>query len=137
MKTRLYLVLCSAVILITQCPALPGPSPASKSTVAEGQAIADENSGTNWLSNGRTYSENHYSPLTSINTTNVKRLGLAWFLDLPNQGSLQATPLAVNGTLYFTGCNGRTFAVDALTGKQLWEFDPDLAHHGPNSNGLE
>jgi quinohemoprotein ethanol dehydrogenase len=93
---------------------------------ADGQAIADEKQGTNWLSYGRTYSENRYSPLTSINEDNVKSLGLAWYLDLPNQGTLEGTPLAVNGTLYFSGTYGKTFAVDARTGRELWEFDPNL-----------
>jgi quinohemoprotein ethanol dehydrogenase len=93
---------------------------------ADGRAIADEKQGADWLSYGRTYSENRYSPLTSINENNVKSLGLAWYLDLPNQGTLEGTPLAVNGTLYFSGTYGKTFAVDARTGRKLWEFDPNL-----------
>jgi quinohemoprotein ethanol dehydrogenase len=92
----------------------------------DGRAIADAQQGANWLSYGRTYSENRYSPLTSINEGNVKDLGLAWYLDLPGQGTLEATPLAVDGTLYFTGTFGKTFAADARTGRKLWEFDPNL-----------
>ena len=45
---------------------------------------------------------------------------------MANQGTLEGTPLAVNGTLYFSGTYGKTFAVDARTGRKLWEFDPNL-----------
>ena len=100
-------------------------------TVVDGRAIADERQGANWLSYGRTYSEGHYSPLSHINAGNVRQLGLAWSLELPGQRTLEATPLAVDGVLYFTGSHGKTFAVDARSGKRLWEFDPDPVHHSP------
>ena len=99
--------------------------------VVDGTALADERNGANWLSYGRTYSEQHYSPLKDINSGNVRQLGLAWFLDLPGQRTLEATPLAVDGVLYFSGTNGKAFAVDARTGRELWEYDPDPAHHSP------
>jgi len=98
-------------------------------TAVDGRAIADESQGQNWLSVGRTYSEAHYSPLASITERNIKELGLAWYLDLPDEGALQATPLAVNGVLYFSGMTGKVYAVDAQSGQQLWVFDPDLVNH--------
>lgn len=99
--------------------------------VVDGRVIADESKGTDWLSYGRTHSEARYSPLTKINDHNVTELGLAWFLDLPGQGTLEATPLAVEGVLYFSGSYGRVFAVDARRGRVLWEFDPNLALNNP------
>ena len=58
----------------------------------------------NWLSNGRTYSEQRFSPLKQINTTNVDELGLAWSLDLKSRTArgLEATPLVVDGVMYTT-----------------------------------
>lgn len=85
--------------------------------------------GTDWPSVGRTPSETHFSPLRGINRGNVRGLGLAWFLDLPDEGPLQATPLAVDRTLFFTGSNGKVYAVDARTGKLRWSVDPDFANH--------
>jgi len=119
----------SACLWLATFPALAG-------TLADTGAIADEQQGVNWLSVGRTYSENHYSPLPDINARNVGRLGLAWYLDLPLQGSLEATPLAVDGVLYVSGANGWVFAVDAKSGQELWQFDPDLAHHAPDPMGV-
>ena len=104
---------------------------AAADTEVDEQAIADERQGDNWLSTGRTYAEHHYSPLTQIARDNVKRLGLAWSLDLPGERTLEAPPLAVDGVLYFSGTYGKTYAVDAHNGRPLWEFDPDLAHHSP------
>jgi len=104
---------------------------AAAETVVDGRAIADEQQGANWLSYGRTYAEHHYSPLTGINAGNVRQLGLAWFVDLPGQRSLETPPLAVDGVLYFSGTYGKTFAVEARTGRELWEFDPDLARNAP------
>jgi quinohemoprotein ethanol dehydrogenase len=100
-------------------------------TIVDGRAIADEKQGSNWLSYGRTYSEHHYSPLTRINSDNVRELGLAWSLDLPGERTLEATPLEVDGVLYFTGTYGKAYAADAKSGRLLWSFDPDFAHYNP------
>ena len=48
---------------------------------------ADDEPG-NWLTHGRTYGEQRYSPLRGIDTGSVKRLGLAWSYDLAmNRGA--------------------------------------------------
>ena len=116
--------------LIGTCTYLAA-SIAPAETLVDGRAIADETQGSNWLSYGRTYAEHHYSPLADINAGNVQNLGLAWSLDLPLQRSLEATPLAIDGILYFSGTYGKVFAVDATSGRHLWEFDPDFANHSP------
>jgi quinohemoprotein ethanol dehydrogenase len=58
-------------------------------------------------------------------------LGLAWSLDLPDEHVLEATPLAVDGVLYFTGSYAAVYAVDAVTGKLLWKFDPQVWKQNP------
>ena len=57
---------------------------------------ADED-GANWLSYGRTYNEQRYSPLTSINDKNVAKLGLQWSADLDTARGQEATPIVVDG----------------------------------------
>src|ERR1700689_364881 len=127
---------CGELLLRAEAALLAGLSivvthTALAQTSVDGRSIADETSGVNWLSYGRTYSEQRYSPLQQVNAGNVKQLGLAWSLELPGQRTLEATPLAIDGVLYFSGTFGKTFAVDARRGTLLWEFDPDLAHHSP------
>ena len=80
----------------------------------------------NWLSHGRTYAEERRSPLRAIDTKNVDKLGLAWFFDLGEPRGLEATPLAVDGVLYFTGTWSVVYAVDGATGQRLWKYDPQV-----------
>ena len=95
-------------------------------TVIDDKYLSEDGDGANWAAYGRNSSEQRYSPLTQINADNVKQLGVAWSLDLPNERSLLATPLAIDGVLYFTASYSRTRAVDAKTGKVLWEYDPKV-----------
>src|SRR5262245_25743086 len=80
--------------------------------------------GEEWLTYGLNYAETRYSPLKQIDTSNVKRLGLAWSLDIGNGGGGQEdTPLISNGVLYAITNWSITFAVDARTGKEKWRWD--------------
>ncbi len=101
-------------------------TPLQAASTVDGAMIADEKAGANWLSYGRTYSEQRYSPLKAINASNVGRLNVAWYLDLPGQKSLLSTPLVVDGVMYFTGSYSVVFAVDTRTGKPLWTYDPKV-----------
>ena len=91
------------------------------------EAIADESQTANWLAYGRTHNERRFSPSDQINTSNVGKLKVDWFLDLPRDVGLVSTPLVVDGTLYFTGTMNVIRAVDAVTGELLWEYDPKVA----------
>lgn len=79
-----------------------------------------------WLSHGRTYDEQRYSPLTQINRDTVERLGMAWYVDLEATRTQEATPIVVDGVMYFTSVWSRVYAVDAATGNVLWKFDPEV-----------
>ncbi|WCT74428.1 PQQ-dependent dehydrogenase, methanol/ethanol family [Sphingomonas naphthae] len=94
---------------------------------------------TNWEAPGGGADEAGYSRLTGITPDNIGKLGLAWSMDLPDEVTLESTPLAVNGILYFSGGYAEVYAVDAATGRQLWKFDPrtwerrpDKFHFGAN-----
>ncbi|MBX9607426.1 MAG: PQQ-dependent dehydrogenase, methanol/ethanol family [Gammaproteobacteria bacterium] len=104
--------------------ALLAGSAQAADTVVDDAYLANGGDGGNWPAYGRTSTEQRYSPLDQINAGNVKKLGIEWVLDLPKERSLIATPLVVDGVIYFTGSYSHTYAVDARTGKQLWEFDP-------------
>jgi PQQ-dependent dehydrogenase (methanol/ethanol family) len=79
-----------------------------------------------WLSVGRTYDEQRFSPLKSINTGNVGQLGLAWSADLDSNRGQEATPLAIDGVLYVSTAWSRVKAYEARTGKLLWAYDPKV-----------
>jgi len=88
--------------------------------------------GEDWPSVGGAPDESSYSRLDQINAGGIRNLGLAWSLDLPGEVSLEATPLEVNGTLYFTGSLAKAYAVDAKTGALKWTYDPQVWKHNPD-----
>jgi len=98
---------------------------AAAANAANQSPLSPEFDARNWASIGRTAGETHYSPLTEINRETVGRLKLAWTLDL-DVGSAQSTPLAVDGVIYVAAGYSMVFAVDALTGKTLWQYDPGV-----------
>ncbi|MGZ6016409.1 MAG: PQQ-dependent dehydrogenase, methanol/ethanol family [Phenylobacterium sp.] len=89
------------------------------------QLAADQEPGT-WMSAGRTYSEQRYSPLTGINKANVGKLGLAWYGDIDTERGQEATPVVVDGVMYVTTAWSMLKAYDAKTGEKLWEYDPKV-----------
>jgi quinohemoprotein ethanol dehydrogenase len=98
--------------------------------VVDDAALGDETQGENWLAFGRTYSEQRFSPLEQINTSNIADLAVDWYLDLPGERGLVSTPLVVDGIMYLVGSMNRVRAVNAVTGELLWIYDPKVAEHG-------
>jgi quinohemoprotein ethanol dehydrogenase len=78
----------------------------------------------NWMTYGRTYSEQRFSPLARITADNVKQLGLAWYADLDTDRGQEGTPLVIDGVLYVSTAWSMVKAYDARTGALLWSFDP-------------
>ncbi len=99
-----------------------------KAAAVDGARIeaADREPG-NWLSYGRTYDEQRFSPLKAVDADNVKDLGLAWSYDLPTaHRGQESTPLVIDGVMYVTGAWSKLFALDAKTGALKWQFDPKV-----------
>ncbi len=80
----------------------------------------------NWLAYGRTYEEQRFSPLTSINRENVNQLGLAWVKDMGSSRAQEATPIVVDGIMFLTSSWSRVFAIDAVSGEEVWRYDPEV-----------
>ena len=91
------------------------------------QRIINSNSEPqNWLSHGRNYHEQRYSPLNKINTETVKDLELEWSLDMGTTRGLEATPIVDNGIMFVSSTWSVVHAVDARTGEELWVYDPNV-----------
>lgn len=88
-------------------------------------------SGAEWHGVNGDSAETGFSRLTQITPATIGRLGLAWSLDLPGEATLQAAPVVVRGTLYFTGSLGKVYAIDGKTGTIRWTFDPKIWEHNP------
>jgi len=126
-----YVVMVSALAACIGCrdsqPTAETRLAATKpSDVGSTQIVnADQEPGS-WLTHGRTYSEQRFSPLKQINDKNVGQLGLAWSYDLDTNRGQEATPLVVDGVLYFTTAWSKVVAVNAATGARLWTYDPHV-----------
>jgi quinohemoprotein ethanol dehydrogenase len=94
--------------------------------VSEARVASESAAGTNWLLNGRTFDEAHFSPLQQINDKNVNGLGLAWYLDIDGAMGVVAEPIVVDGVIYVSAPQSRVYAVDAASGKLIWKFDPQV-----------
>jgi len=86
---------------------------------------ADEEPG-NWMSWGRTYNEDRFSPLNLINDSNVSNLGLAWYYTFNSRRGNEATPIVVDGVMYTTTSWNITVALDAASGREIWYYDPEV-----------
>ena len=99
---------------------------ASTSLITEDRLIGADSEPGNWMTNGRSYRETHYSPLALINDGNIGDLGLAWTFDLDDHRGQESTPLIVNGVMYVSTAWSRLKALDAKTGALIWEYDPEV-----------
>ena len=116
------LLAASAALALAAC----NSKPAEVDTSPESHAmLLDSADGADWPGYGRSYGEQHYSPLSLINDGNVADLGLAWFLDIDTRNPA-TQPIAVNGVIYVSHGLSIVQAVDALTGKVKWTFDPEV-----------
>lgn len=89
--------------------------------------------GKDYPAYGGNKANNRYSPLTQINSENVKDLQVVWTyfandtIKFPARREIQCQPIVVNGILYGTSSELNLFALDAATGKPLWKFEPNSA----------
>lgn len=107
-------------------PAAAAPAGARAAAV-DGVRIANADTEPgNWLTAGRTYAEQNYSPLDAIDADNAADLGLAWYRDLDAQRGQESTPLVIDGVMYVTTAWSKVLALDAATGAEIWQFDPEV-----------
>jgi quinohemoprotein ethanol dehydrogenase len=83
--------------------------------------------GKDWVTNGGNLTNQRYSTLKQIDTSNVKQLKGAWMTRLKSSGlggkySFEASPLVKDGIMYVITGNDDVFALNAKTGEILWEY---------------
>ena len=111
----------AALLLLSGCQQTP-----KAGNIDEQRLLAADKDADNWLSYGRTYDEQRFSPLEQVNADNVGKLGLAWSVDLDTRRGQEATPIVVDGVMYISTAWSKVMAIDAATGKVLWQFDPKV-----------
>ncbi|MBV8683464.1 MAG: PQQ-dependent dehydrogenase, methanol/ethanol family [Caulobacteraceae bacterium] len=102
-------------------------TPRGPADVTSERLLNADNEPGAWMTSGRTYSEQRFSPLDRINASNVKDLGLAWSFQLATNRGVETTPIVVDGVMYVTSSWSLVYALDARTGHLLWTYDPHVA----------
>ncbi|HSU30499.1 MAG TPA: hypothetical protein VLJ11_04640, partial [Bryobacteraceae bacterium] len=113
-------ILTAALALTVSLPSLAGDGPGLN------PAKLSQPPTDSWPTYNGDYSGRRFSPLKKINDANVKSLSLAWVhgIDAGSDrfgGVIKATPLVVNGVMYFT-IPDKVWAVDARTGHEIWNY---------------
>lgn len=124
---RLALLILTAAVLLIAIIFFAGYE--NKVIIPLGGPLAD------WPAYGQNPGGSRYSSLTQITRDNVKDLQVAWIYqtgDVSNGSNLattsafEATPILVDGTLYFSTPFNRVIALDPETGAERWTFDPKI-----------
>ncbi|MGQ9424911.1 PQQ-dependent dehydrogenase, methanol/ethanol family [Gilvimarinus sp. F26214L] len=128
MKSALPLAALAMALSVAGCTqntATPPPTPYGAAVDDRRLLNADAEPGS-WMSHGRSYDEQRYSPLDQLDASTVGQLGLAWSADMTTSRGQEATPVVVDGALYVTTAWSHVKAYDVATGNLLWEFDPGV-----------
>ena len=109
----------------------------SFSIAQESRPVQVKRSNEDWPAYGNDGGGNRYSPLTQVNSQNIKALRPVWTFrtreletyagtNALSKAAFEATPVMTGNTLYFSTPSSRVFAIDATTGKQLWMYNPQI-----------
>lgn len=120
MSFHLRPMVAAGVLFIAAAASAQNPS---TTPVTQADLVGAPGNSNSWLMYGRTYSNWRHSGLDAISTSNVDQLKPVWAISTGgNFQGLEATPLFHDGTLYFSADGARVFAVNARTGKIIWEY---------------
>lgn len=126
--------------------AAPGGSAVSAAGDVTPAMLRQAQGSGDWLMYGHNYSNNRYSPLKQITTANVRQLvpRMVFQTGTERLGSLETTPVVVDGTMYITSPatpNNVVIAIDLRTQETLWRYEHknavvSTACCGPNNRGV-
>lgn len=106
--------------------------------VSYAELAATQEPGDDWLTYAGAYGSNRHSSLVQVNTRNVDSLTVRWMHQIVGgRDKIESTPIVRNGIMYFTVPPGRVLAVDAATGRQLWEHVHPYKFVGGGEGPLE
>ena len=130
MRARFFVLAVSAVslalagALIAQQSLPPAPRP--DVSITTNDLMAGLSNPTRWLTYSGDYTGQRHSPLKQITPANVAQLSPQWiFQTAVTTGfrtQFEATPIVIDGVIYQTGPLNYAWAIDAKTGRQIWQY---------------
>ena len=122
--------------LLAGCGGTESPAPAAsgQSSGPPGGPAAHNGAAAGWPSDNRTLAGDRFSPLAEIDRGNVAQLRVACTYVLPEVVAMQAGPIVVGGTMYFT-TERSSYAIDAASCAEKWRVD--RLSTGPSPLGVQ
>ena len=118
MKIYLLVIATALMSLASHANSQPAAQTVNESSIM--------NPGGEWLSYGRTYREQRFSPLDSVNRNNVDELDLVWSFKFDTARGMEATPIVHDGVIYVSTGWSHVHAIDARSGEELWHYDAKI-----------
>lgn len=86
------------------------------------ESFTGSNDSADWPMYGRDLAGSHYNPHEKkITPETVARLKPKWIFEA--QADVSSQPTVVDGVVYFGSWDGKEYAVEAATGKKIWEYE--------------
>jgi alcohol dehydrogenase (cytochrome c) len=93
-------------------------------------------SAADWGAPGGDWASTRYSTLARINTTNVRQLGGAWVVELPDRQVSKAPLMVKDGRMIVPTSQGTILALEPSTGRTLWTYKPETPFSGNRGVGI-
>src|SRR5262245_52043505 len=78
----------------------------------------------------------HYSTLAQITPQNVAQRRVAWEYHTGDTGEVQCNPIVIAGVLYGATAANNVFALDAVTGREMWRHEPSGVRSNRSIRGV-
>jgi quinohemoprotein ethanol dehydrogenase len=122
--------LAVGVVLATALLPVSSSAQSAPRTITTQELTQTKNSAKDWITYGGAMNNQRYSTLDQINTSNVGQLKGVWMTRLGSglgaKYRFEADPLVIDGVMYIPTGNDDIFALDAKTGRKLWEWNSDI-----------
>lgn len=122
MTVRLLVLIAAAASLFAQGRGGPPNREATVSPVPFARILAAKSEPGNWLTYSGNLNSQRHSELTQIDPSNARDLTLKWVFQSHTLDKSEVTPLVVDGVMYTTQSPNDVFALDASTGKTIWQY---------------
>src|SRR6188508_1760087 len=122
MMKSLLLIVCAATTVLAQGRGGPVNREAPVTPVPFERILRSNQEPQNWLTYSGNLNSQRHSPLTQISPANARDLTLKWVFQSRSLEKHEVTPLVVDGVMYTVQSPNDVLALDAATGKTIWQY---------------
>ena len=123
MNKQLPLKRIALALLVCAGAIAPAQANVTDKDIQNDQATTDD-----IVSYGMGLRAQRYSPLSAINKDTIEEIRPVWAFSLggEKQRGQESQPMVKDGVMYVTGSYSRVWAINAMTGEELWQYEARL-----------